>query len=388
MMTDILEHTRCCVLIPTYNNAHALSNVIDDVLKYTRRIIVVNDGSTDATLSILGRYPQIVVVSYTQNQGKGHALRTGFKAALDNGYDHVITIDSDGQHHAYDLHKFADMLPAYPNAIIIGARNMNQEGVPAKSNFGNRFSSFWVKVETGYDLPDTQSGYRLYPVRAMSKIKYFSKKYEFEIEVLAKAVWNGVELRYVPVDVYYAPKEERVSHFRPFKDFFRISVVNTILCILAFGYYWPRNTVRRYKKKSLKEVIREDVLGSSESNLKIALAMAFGVFMGIFPVWGYQLIIGFSLAHLFKLNKTIFFIFANISLPPMIPFILYVSYLTGGVMMGHASWALPMPDSFSFEFVKQNLWQYLLGASVFAILAGVAVLAIAYSILTIFRRKN
>lgn len=387
-MADILENSKCCVLIPTYNNAHALGEVIDEVLAYTRHVLVVNDGSTDSTSEILGRYTTINVVQYEHNRGKGYALRTGFKAALENGYEYAITIDSDGQHKAYDLHKFVEQLPAHPNAIIIGARNMNQESVPTKSSFGNRFSNFWVKVETGYDLPDTQSGYRLYPIKALSELKFYSRKYEFEIEVLAKAAWSGVELMYVPVDVYYAPKDERVSHFRPFKDFFRISVVNTILCFVAFAYYWPRNAVRKYRKKSIRQVLRDDIITSTESSIRISAAMGFGIFMGIAPVWGYQLLIGFALAHLLRLNKTIFFVFANISLPPMIPFILYLSYISGGFILGKPSWALPMPTEMSFDFVWQNLEQYMVGAVAFAVAAGLLVWGVSYGMLLVIRGRR
>jgi len=388
MTPDLLDHKACCVLIPTYNNAHALESVIESVLVYTRHLIVVNDGSTDATPEILARFPQINSTGYQQNRGKGFALRTGFKLAVEKGYDYVITIDSDGQHKAYDLHKFADMLPAHPNALIIGARNMNQSSVPTKSSFGNKFSNFWVTVETGYKLPDTQSGYRLYPVKALSKLHFFSRKYEFEIEVLAKAAWSGIELLYVPVDVYYPSKEERVSHFRPFKDFFRISVVNTILCILAFGNYWPRNYVRKYRQKSFKQILKEDIFKATESNFKIASAIGFGIFMGILPVWGYQLIIGFTLAHLLKLNKTTFFVFANISLPPMIPFILYASYITGGALMGEFSWTLPVPSEMTFDFVFQNIGQYLIGACAMAVVAGALFFTVSYALLTIFRGKR
>jgi uncharacterized protein (DUF2062 family) len=222
----------------------------------------------------------------------------------------------------------------------------------------------------------------------MKDISFYSRKFEFEIEVLARCAWKGIELSSVPVDVYYAPKDERVSHFRPFKDFFRISIVNTLLCILAFGYYIPRNTLRSFRKKSLKQVIQEDILKSSDSNFKISAAIGFGIFMGIFPVWGYQLIIGFSLAHLFKLNKSIFFIFANISLPPMIPFILYLSYLTGGIVEGKSSWLLPVPKEFSFEFVWANLGQYMIGAVVFSVIAGIPSFLISYSIFYIVRGRK
>ena len=97
---------------------------------------------------------------------------------------------------------------------------MTQEGVPKKSSFGNKFSNFWFWFETGIKLEDTQSGYRLYPLKTIPK-NYFTRKFEFEIEVIVRSAWNGVAVKNVPIKVLYDPSE-RVSHFRPFKDFTRI----------------------------------------------------------------------------------------------------------------------------------------------------------------------
>ncbi len=238
-----------CVLIPTYNNAQTLSAVITSVKTYTDNIIVVNDGSTDDTETILAQH-QIEQVSYPVNKGKGWALRQGFKKAVALGYDYAITIDSDGQHYADDLPVFLQALTENPHAIFIGARNMNQSTVPGKSSFGNKFSNFWFWVETGITLPDTQSGYRLYPVKALASVKFFTRKYEFEIEVLVRAAWHGIAVKDVPVKVFYPAKEKRISHFRPFRDFSRISVLNTVLVTIAFLYIKPRDFFRGFKKKT------------------------------------------------------------------------------------------------------------------------------------------
>ncbi len=241
---------KCCVIIPTYNNDQTLRQVIEDVQEYTDDIIVVNDGSTDKTNEILLDLSEVMRLNYTPNEGKGIAMRRGFVYALERGYDYAITIDSDGQHYAKDLPVFLETLQKEPNAIVIGSRNMGQENVPTKSSFGNKFSSFWLWVETGIKLQDTQSGYRLYPIRAIKDFWFITERYEFEVEILVRAAWEGIHLLCVPIDVYYPPAEERVSHFRPFKDFTRISILNTFLCILAFAWYRPRMIWRRLKKKA------------------------------------------------------------------------------------------------------------------------------------------
>lgn len=245
------KQLQCCVLIPTYNNASKLTAVLEDVLQYTEDVMVVNDGSTDSTAAILASYePRIQIVNHPKNKGKGVALRTGFQAAFQKGYRYAITLDSDGQHLASDLPKFLEKLQTEKSTIFIGARNMNQENVPGKSSFGHKFSNFWFKFETGIDAPDTQSGYRLYPLEPLHKMHFITWKYEFEIEVLVRGAWAGLGIDSVPIQVYYPPKEERITHFRPFKDFTRISILNTVLCTMAVLYYIPLRWFKQLKKKS------------------------------------------------------------------------------------------------------------------------------------------
>jgi glycosyltransferase involved in cell wall biosynthesis len=240
---------KICVLVPTYNNATTIGAVLRNLLSHTSDIVVVNDGSTDETSEVLNSLPQIQTVSYKQNQGKGFALRTGFDFARSKGYDYAITIDSDGQHYPEDLGQFLSALENHPNAIIIGARNMDQASVPGKSSFGNKFSNFWFWVETGIKRNDTQSGYRLYPISSLANLAFITKKYEFEIEVIVKAAWAGIEVIEVPVKVFYPEKEKRISHFRPWRDFTRISILNTFLVTIAFLYIKPRDFIRSIKKK-------------------------------------------------------------------------------------------------------------------------------------------
>jgi glycosyltransferase involved in cell wall biosynthesis len=238
------DDLRACVIIPTYNNSATLAGVIADVSQYSNNIIVINDGSTDDTEAIASSFSQVQLISYPNNAGKGCALRKAFMYAVEHNYKFAITIDSDGQHFAKDLPAFINKLEQVQDAIIIGSRNMDQATVPVKSSFGNKFSNFWFKVETGITSSDTQSGFRAYPLDLLKDINFFTKKYEFEIEVLVRAVWKGVNIETVPVTVYYAPKEVRISHFRPFKDFTRISILNTILVIITFLYIKPRNFLR------------------------------------------------------------------------------------------------------------------------------------------------
>lgn len=363
---------KICVLIPTYNNAGTLGQVIEGVARYTRNIVVVNDGSTDATAGILAQYDFLQLLSYPQNAGKGMALRRGFRFAAEKGYDYAITIDSDGQHYPDDLPAFLEKLEEVPGALIIGARNMDQASVPGKSSFGHKFSNFWFWVETGIKAPDTQSGYRLYPVRRLSGMRFFTNKYEFEIEVIVRAAWAGIPVTSVPVKVYYPPKEERVSHFRPFRDFSRVSVLNTVLVFITFLYIKPRDIVRKILKKNFREHIKEAFADASETEIKKSLSIAFGVFMGIVPIWGFQLATAIAGAYLLRLNKALVILFANISLPPAIPFILYASYQCGAFWMGDQAGTLSFDRDLSLAAIHENAVQYFYGGFTLAVLAALA----------------
>ena len=245
-VSAFLYKRKICILIPTYNNAKTLARVLNGVCEYTDQVLVINDGATDDTASILRAYPQIETVTLDQNTGKGNALKVGFRKARERGFQYAITIDSDGQHYPDDIPVFTNALAASDEPVLlIGSRNMNQETVPGKSSFGNRFSNFWYFVETGIRLQDTQSGYRLYPLDHIPH-QYFTNKFEFEIEVIVRSSWRGIAVRNVPINVLYDP-EERVSHFRPFRDFTRISILNTVLVSITICYVIPRQILRKIR---------------------------------------------------------------------------------------------------------------------------------------------
>lgn len=378
-----------CVIIPTYNNAASLGAVITDVAKYTRQIIVVNDGSTDNTAEVLRSFPFVQLIGYEKNRGKGWAMRTAFAYAMEKGFSYAITIDSDGQHFAKDLPLFIEKLEQEPDSLIIGARNMNQESVPGKSSFGYKFSNFWFRTETGINCPDTQSGYRLYPLRRLKNMRFFTRKYEFEIEVLVRAAWKGIKVLSVPITVYYAPKEERVSHFRPTTDFIRISILNTMLVLIAFLYIKPRNFIRMlFNREKFRQMMNDHLFNPHHTARVKAISIGLGVFMGIVPIWGFQLVTAIFLAVLFKLNKPLVIIAANISIPPMIPLIIFLSYKMGAFWLGPNAQGLQFTRSITFDTIQHNLQQYIYGSITLAVVAGFAFGLASYILLKLFTRKT
>ena len=381
-----IESRKICVVVPTYNNERTLKQVLDGVLEYAHHVIVINDGSTDSTEEILSNYPQIQQLHLEKNQGKGNALRQGFKKATSLGYRFALTIDSDGQHFPEDIPAFVNTLVEANNdyLLLIGARNMSQDSIPKKSSFGNKFSNFWYWVETGIKLSDTQSGYRLYPIHALKDLKFYTKKFEFEIEVIVRAAWNDIVVKNIPIQVHY-DLEDRVSHFRPFKDFTRISVLNTVLVGITFFYIKPLNLLKRLKRKGLKRFLTEDFLNNHDSPRKKAFSIALGVFIGLSPLWGFHTIIVLFLAVLLNLNKVIAFAFSNVSIPPFIPFVLYASTLMGNFVLGeHMEYSLS-DFTQNFEFYK-NIKTYIIGSFSLAFVASICFGLLGYVIFKVFNR--
>ena len=242
--------SKTCVVMPTYNNDGTLRDVVERVLQFCPDVIVVNDGCTDNSSEILASFGErIKVVSYGRNRGKGYALRKGFEKAKELGFEYVITIDSDGQHFPRDIQLFIKALNQHPGALIVGSRNLNEENMPGKNTFANKFSNFWFKIQTCVKLPDTQTGYRLYPLKSLPNLKLLTSRYEAELELLVGAAWRGDDLIPIKINVFYPKAEERVTHFRPFWDFLRISVLNTVLCILALFYGLPSRLIRRARRR-------------------------------------------------------------------------------------------------------------------------------------------
>lgn len=251
LMATMRRH-RICVLIPTYNNAGTLERIISETLECAPDVIVVNDGSTDNSPEIIASFgDSIISLTHRVNRGKGAALKTGLMAARSYGYEYAITLDSDGQHYPENIPDFVAAIIENKGALIIGERDLSCVDINGKSSFANKFSNFWFYVQTGRKLKDTQTGYRAYPLRHLYGLKHLTGRYEAELELLVLASWHGVEIKTIPIKVYYPPRAERISHFRPGPDFTRISILNTILCVAAIVYGAPIRIANAVIRKRL-----------------------------------------------------------------------------------------------------------------------------------------
>jgi len=231
-----------CVLVPVYNNAKTVGDVVRAVHEQSVDVLVVDDGSTDGSGREAGA-AGAEVIAHRRNGGKGKALRTGFKELRSRGYTHAIVVDADGQHDPRDIPAMMRASIRSPEAVVVGVRDMSGEHVPEASRFGRRISNWFVKLETGIDPVDTQSGYRVYPLHRVALVRYnMGSRYDFEWYILVKLLWGGAPLRTVDIRCYYPPSDERVSHFHWWHDNAWMCWINCRLLFLR--YLWPLRIVR------------------------------------------------------------------------------------------------------------------------------------------------
>lgn len=222
------------VLIPTKDNAGSIADVVRRAVGHGLPVYVVDDGSSDRS-GELALEQGATVVTHPVNRGKGAALLTGMRVAADAGHTHVICLDADGQHDPADIPVFAEAIWREPEALYAGVRDLST--APGISRFGRAFSNFWIWVETGWRVGDSQCGLRSYPLRSVLGLDLGGSRYDLEVEVLTLALWEGIPVRDLPCRVYYPPKHERITSFRPLVDNARITWMNILL--LAERALWP-----------------------------------------------------------------------------------------------------------------------------------------------------
>ena len=216
-------------IIPVYNHAATVAQVVKDAQALDFPVFVVDDGSTDNSYDQIKEIAGIKILRHPQNQGKGAAILTGFAAASAVA-DWAITIDADGQHYPQDAKKLIKAIPKNTRPIVVGARaDMTGVHVPWTSRFGRKFSNFWVRISGGPKISDSQSGFRIYPLPEALSLGTKARRFQFEVEILVQAKRKGIPVIEAPVRVNYHPNGERISHFRPFVDFLRNSSTFTRL---------------------------------------------------------------------------------------------------------------------------------------------------------------
>jgi glycosyltransferase involved in cell wall biosynthesis len=310
------------IVIPVYNHSETIRDVVTRAREIHDMVMVVDDGSRDNVADLLTGL-DVHVIRHTENMGKGAAILTGAKEAGRSGMTHIVTIDADGQHDPADFRKFIPVIAENPHAIIIGKRYFQGTKTPGLSVFGRSFSNFWMRVQTGKSVEDTQSGFRVYPLSVLERLNLKERYFSFEVEVLVKAAWAGVKILDVDISVYYPPPEKRISHFRGFMDNFRLSILNTKLTMRSVAPIPHRKIIFDDAARSITVLhpvnSLKALLTENASPGKLAAAGALGIFLGALPLIACHTIIIILVIGFLRLNKVAALAASQLCMPPVVP---------------------------------------------------------------------
>jgi glycosyltransferase involved in cell wall biosynthesis len=231
-----------CVVIPVYNHEHAIGAVVEQVLGHGLPCILVDDGSSAGCAAVLDRLAaaapgRVTLERHAVNQGKGGAVLTGFARAGADGYTHVLQVDADGQHDVGDIDRFIAAGRARPDAVVAGCP-VYDESVPALRLYARYLTHVWVWINTlSFAIRDSMCGFRVYPVApvlALARRRKLGLRMNFDIEILVRLYWDGVEIVNLPTRVGYP--SDGVSHFKAWTD----NVLITRLHVGLFFGMLPR----------------------------------------------------------------------------------------------------------------------------------------------------
>lgn len=368
-----------CVM-PVYNNCATVQKVAKECSKYLRNVVVVDDGSTDVDVRALFSGGDITVLRHEKNAGKGKAILTALKYVKQNQGRYIITIDADGQHYPRDIEKFIPFLSKENDSVVVGIRRLDETNAPKRSRFGTEVANFWMKIETSVSLSDCQSGFRAYPVEYLSKIKFAGARYEFETEVLARAVWAGLRIKSVSVGVDYPSPEDRVSHFDLMKDNLRIGLMHSrlvgrqLLPIPHKKLISKQETIKytdlwRHPIKALKEMLKENATPAG-----LAAAAALGIFLGVLPILSFHTPVIIYFAVRLHLNKVMALSIQNICMPPWMP----IACIELGHYMLYGTWLTDVSLHAIFGQLKDRVFEWFVGSLVIAPIAAIITAFVVY----------
>lgn len=374
-----------CV-IPVYNNAATVRDVVMGCRAFLSQVLVIDDGSTDADLSLLLAGTGAAVVRHQKNQGKGRALLTALNYVSEKQGRFMITIDGDGQHHPADLQKFFPLLEEDENSLIIGCRDFSAPNIPGKSRFGRDFANFWLRIETGQCVGDCQSGFRAYPVKHFKQLRFTGSHYDFETEALTRAAWAGLSLKQVDIGVYYPEEGKRVSSFRPFKDNARISWMHTRLILRHLLPLPHHKLVSKPEMKFdlsffkhpvpfLKKLMKENA-----SPVGLGASAGVGIILATLPLMCFHTITILYVTARLHLNKIMAVSIQNLCMPPLVP----LMCIELGHYLRYGQWITSVSKEAFLGQIPDLMWDWFIGslivAPVLAVIVGMAVYAITMRI--------
>jgi uncharacterized protein (DUF2062 family) len=338
-------------------------------------VIIPTCGGLPPAEAVAHDARQIVgeVIIIDEQGRKGLALKRGLARAAEMGFTHVITMDGDGRHSAKDLPKFIEMIAQQPGAIIVGVR----QGLRRSVRIARSHCDFWVWAATGKWIHDTPNGFRALPLSVLSDLSLRCDQFDFEIEILVKAIWGGAEIVELPVDAGTG------SELIPIGDAARLGWLTTVL--VSQRLLLPAPLLAAMHKKEfadlplgqrVRRIARDAILLNSDQPRSFAACIGLGVFFGILPIWGFQMLAAAATAHALRLSKPLVLAASNISSPITIPLILYFSLIIGHVLHRGQFEGFPRLSELRRPMI---LGEYIAGSVVLAVTAGIFAGLLAYA---------
>lgn len=223
-----------CFLIPIYNHPETIYKTVTDLMQFHLPVVIVDDGSDHQTKAVLAtvvqNYPAVILLTLPENSGKGGAVVAGMLHAYQLGFSHALQVDADGQHNLTDIPALLAKSAQHPDALISG-QPVYDDSIPTSRKIGRYITHFWVWVETlSFTVKDTMCGFRVYPLHPcvhLIQTTGLGKRMDFDIEIMVRLFWSGVDILFIPTKVIY-PQGGR-SHFHALKDNWLISKMHTRL---------------------------------------------------------------------------------------------------------------------------------------------------------------
>ena len=375
------QELKIIIVIPVYNHSTTLPGVVNGALAVHDDVMVVDDGSTDKSANTLAGL-NVHLVHHEKNMGKGAAIKTAARAARKFGMTHIVTIDANGRYDPADFHLFAEAVKGNTDSIIVGRRDFQKGEVPILYRFSRRLTNFWFQVQTGVKLWDIRCTFRAYPLAVLENLTLRTKRNSFEVEVLTKAAWAGVNLNEENISAYFHRPEKHKFNFNFFMDNLRVTLFNFHLTMRSI-VPWPHQKLISKglsgEKISVLHPLRsiKTLLTENTSPRQLAAACALGVFLGTLPLIGFHNITILFAASYFRLNKVVALATSGLCVPPFVPALC----IEAGYFMRHGTFLTEISIKTLGYQALERIYEWLIGSLVlapaFAVLVGGIIFLVA-----------
>ncbi|MCP4371127.1 MAG: DUF2062 domain-containing protein, partial [Deltaproteobacteria bacterium] len=368
------QNPRPVIVIPFYNDSDTLPGVVNGALKAHDNVIAVDDSSTDKSAYTLAGL-NVHLICHQRNLGKGAAIKTAAKDARKLGMTHIVTIAANGRYDPADFHLFADALKKNTNSIIIGRRDFQKGEIPVLYRFNRSLANFWFRMQTGKSLSDVPCTFRAYPLSVFENLTLRTRRISFEVEVLTKAAWAGVNLIEVNISTYFHRPDKQKPIFNYLLENLRVTLFNFHLTMRSIVPWPHQKLIGKDQSKEKITVLHplrsiKTLLTENTSPRQLATGSALGVFLGTLPLIGFHNIAILFSAGYFRLNKVVALTASGLCVPPLVPALC----IEAGYFIRHGTFLTEISIKTLGYQALERIFEWLIGslilAPIFAVLVG------------------